>query len=47
VLDVPKLLARVEEVLVDFNAMSKRPMNLAIFLCVKAMGSSESILPAG
>lgn len=32
VADVPKLIARVEEFLMDHNAMSKRPMNLAMFL---------------
>ncbi len=32
VTDIPKLIARMEEYLVDHNAMSKRPMNLAIFL---------------
>ncbi|KAJ9535032.1 hypothetical protein QJQ45_029705, partial [Haematococcus lacustris] len=30
--DVPKLLGVMEEYLVDFNATSKRPMNLAMFL---------------
>jgi hypothetical protein len=28
------IISRVEEYLMDFNALSKRPMNLAVFLCV-------------
>ncbi len=32
VTDIPKLIGRMEEYLMDHNAMSKRPMNLAIFL---------------
>ena len=30
--DVPKVLSTLEEYLADFNGLSKRPMNLAIFL---------------
>ena len=30
--DIPALMARMEEYLLDHNATSKRPMNLAIFL---------------
>ncbi|KAG2482389.1 hypothetical protein HYH03_018685 [Edaphochlamys debaryana] len=32
VLDMPALTARVEELLADHNGLSKRPMNLAVFL---------------
>lgn len=32
VTDITALFARVEEFLVDHNAMSKRPMSLAVFL---------------
>jgi dynein heavy chain len=32
VTDIPQLIAKMEEYLVDFNGMSKRPMNLAMFL---------------
>ncbi|GFR52768.1 hypothetical protein Agub_g15379 [Astrephomene gubernaculifera] len=32
VTDIPSLTARVEEMLADHNATSKRPMNLAVFL---------------
>lgn len=32
VLDITKLISRMEEYLLDHNAMSKRPMNLAVFL---------------
>ena len=32
VMDVAALLSRVEELLMDHNATSKRPMNLAVFL---------------
>ena len=31
-LDIQSLISRMEEYLMDHNAMSKRPMNLAIFL---------------
>jgi dynein heavy chain len=32
VTDIPRLISRMEEYLMDHNAMSKRPMNLAMFL---------------
>ena len=32
VMDIPKLIGRMEELLMDHNGLSKRPMNLAIFL---------------
>jgi dynein heavy chain len=32
VIDIPRLISRMEEYLMDHNAMSKRPMNLAMFL---------------
>ncbi len=31
-MDIPQLIGRMEEFLMDHNAMSKRPMNLAVFL---------------